>query len=692
MNHPLAEVTRRLGGIAYGGDYNPEQWPREVWREDARLMREAGVNLVTVGVFSWSRIQPRPGTYDWSLHDEVLDLLHAHGIAVDLATPTAAPPPWFTRRHPDARPVTASGTRLAHGSRQVFCPSSPAYAEAADALVIELATRYGSHPALALWHVHNEWGNHNALCYCDTSADAFRTWLKERYKTLDALNDVWGTDFWSQRYGDWEEIDPPRDTTAFRNPGQELDYRRFSSDALLTRHIAETALLRRTTPRIPITTNVMGTLEKKVDGYAFAAECDLVSVDHYLPAADPDGHIDLALNADLARGMAAGRPWLLMEHSTSAVNWQPVNVAKRPGETRRNSLTHLARGADGLMFFQWRQSRAGAEKWHSAMLPHAGTDGRVWKEVSALGAELASLAEVTGTRVQGEVAILFDWHNWWALELQARPSDQFRYPDVVRDWYEALWTMNIACDLVPPGADLTSYRVVVAPNLYLLSDDDADNLTQYVHQGGHLAVGCFSGVVDDSDRVRLGGHPGALREVLGLVVDEFLPLRMGERARLDDGTDVAQWVERVEPRGCATVLSYADSADGGPARGGPAVTRHGFGRGTAWYAAGRLPVSALRDVLRAVSERAHLTPVVEAPPGLEAARRVGERHSYLFLINHTEETVTVPVDGVGLAGAEVTDGRAVVPPGGVVVVREDLTSAPDRPADPSARICEERLT
>ncbi|MEU6273758.1 beta-galactosidase [Streptomyces populi] len=675
MTRSLNDVTRRLGGIAYGGDYNPEQWPREVWHEDVRLMREAGVNLVTVGVFSWSRIQPRPGVHDWSLHDEVLDLLHDNGIAVDLATPTAAPPPWFTRKHPDARPVTASGTRLAHGSRQVFCPSSPAYAEAADALVGELATRYGDHPALAMWHVHNEWGNHNALCYCDNSADAFRRWLQDRYKSLDVLNDSWGTDFWSQRYGDWEEIDPPRETTAFRNPGQELDYLRFSSDALLGRHLAETAVLRRVAPGVPITTNVMGTLEKKVDGHAFAAECDLVSVDHYLPAADPYGHVDLALNADLARGMAAGRPWLLMEHSTSAVNWQPVNVAKQPGEARRNTLTHLARGADGLMFFQWRQSRAGAEKWHSAMLPHAGTEGRVWKEVSALGAELAHLGEVTGTRVHGDVAVLFDWHSWWALELQARPSDQFRYLDAVRDWYEALWSMNITCDVLSPGADLTPYRAVVAPNLYLLSDDDTDNITQYVRQGGHLAVGCFSGVVDDCDRVRPGGHPGALRDVLGLVVDEFLPLRPSDRARLEDGTDARQWVERIEPRGCTTVRRFADTADGGPARGGPAVTRHAFGRGTAWYAGGRLSARSLRDVVREVCERAHVTPVVAAPPGLEAVRRTGHRHSYLFLINHTRDTVGVAVAGVGLAGAEVTDGQAVVPPGGVVVVREDIPAA-----------------
>lgn len=668
MAHPLTALNHRLGGVGYGGDYNPEQWPREVWREDVRLMREAGVNLVTVGVFSWSRIEPRPGAYDWALLDEVLDLLHTHGIAVDLATPTAAPPPWFTKLHPDALPVTASGTRLAHGSRQVFCPSSPAYAEAADALVGALATRYADHPAVALWHVHNEWGNHNALCYCDTSAAAFRTWLKERYTTLDTLNSAWGTDFWSQRYSDWDEIDPPRDTTAFRNPGQELDYRRFSSDALLARHRAETALLKRLAPGIPVTTNVMGTLEKKVDGYAFAAECDLVSVDHYLTAADPAGHIDLALNADLARGMAGGAPWMLMEHSTSAVNWQPVNVAKRPGELRRNSLTHLARGADGILFFQWRQSTAGAEKWHSAMLPHGGTDTRIWREARALGAELSDLAEVAGTRVRGEVALLFDWPTWWALELEARPSGRLRYLDAVRDWYAALWSLNLTCDLLPPGADLTPYRAVVAPNLYLLSEPDAANLDGYVRQGGHLAVGCFSGVVDTQDRVRPGGYPGALREVLGLRVDEYLPLRPGETARLDDGTLADDWVERVEPRGCSAVLRFTDKAGGGPAAGGPAVTRHDHGRGSARYVATRPSARTLRDLMRALAEEAGVRPV--AAEGVEAVRRTGPQGSYLFLINHTDDDVTVPVRGTGLLDAEVGDCGALVPAGGVVVVRE----------------------
>ncbi|MER6039066.1 beta-galactosidase [Streptomyces sp. NPDC001835] len=668
--HPLTALTRKLGSIAYGGDYNPEQWPRHVWQEDVRLMREAGVNFVTVGVFSWSRIQPRPGAYDFGLLDEVLDLLHANGVAVDLATATAAPPPWFTHLHPDALPVTSSGTRLAHGSRQAFCPSHPAYAEAADALVAALAERYASHPAVVLWHVHNEFGNHNALCYCDTSAAAFRRWLQERYTTLDTLNEVWGTDFWGQRYGDWEEIEPPRDTTAFRNPGQDLDYRRFSSDELLARHRAEAALLRRLAPGIPLTTNHLGTLEKKADAYSFAADCDLISLDHYLPAADPDGHIDLALNADLARGMAAGSPWLLMEHSTSAVNWQPVNVAKRPEEMRRNSLTHLARGADGIMFFQWRQSRAGAEKWHSAMLPHGGTDTRIWKEVCGLGADLAALGEVMGTRVAADVALLFDWHNWWALELDARPCGPMRYLELVRDWYEALWRLNITCDVVAPGADLTSYKAVVAPNIYLLADEHADALTAYVRNGGHLAVGCFSGVVDAHDRVHLGGYPGALREVLGLRIDEYLPLRPGDTVSLSDGSTAVQWAERVEPRGCAPVLRFADGSDGGPAAGGAALTRHTYGAGTSWYVATRASGATLQELVRRLGEEAGLRPVADVPDGVEAVRRSSTDGSYLFLINHGEDPAKVLVEGARLLDAAGDGCFTEIPAGGVAVLRE----------------------
>ncbi|GAA4831121.1 beta-galactosidase [Kitasatospora terrestris] len=670
MGNPLAALTERLGGIAYGGDYNPEQWPEHVWHEDMRLMREAGVNLVTLGVFSWSRIQPGPDTWDFSILDTVMDLLHEHGIAVDLATPTAAPPPWFTHHNPDALPVTADGTRLAHGSRQAFCPSSPAYARAADAVVTRLATRYATHPALVAWHVHNEWGNHNALCYCDISAAHFRRWLQERHTTLDNLNAAWGTDFWSQRYGGWEEIQPPRATTAFRNPGQDLDYRRFCSDALLIRHEAESTLLHRHAPGIPVTTNLMGTLERKIDGHAFSRRCDFIAVDHYLTAADPHSHIDLSLNADLARGMAEGQPWLLMEHSTSAVNWQPVNLAKAPGQMRRNSLAHLARGADGIMFFQWRQSRAGAEKWHSAMLPHGGTGSRIWHEVTSLGTDLARLREVSGTQVSTEVGLLFDWPTWWALELEARPSEHLRYLDLIHDWYGTLWNLGITCDLISPDADLGRYRAVFAPNLYLATAATVDRLTAHVHRGGHLAVGPFSGVVDEHDRLWDGPHPAALAELLGLTVDEYLPLPERAGAQLDSGTHARLWAERVRCDTSSPWMRFADTPYGGPARGGPAITVRNDTGGTVWYAGARLPEPTLVEFLDAVCHTAGIRPTAEVPPGVEAVRRTGEGRSLLFLINHTRRAVTVPVDGTALLDTPVLDGYLTLDPGAVAVIRE----------------------
>jgi beta-galactosidase len=506
----------KLDRFAFGGDYNPEQWPAAVWDEDVALMKEAGVTLVSVGIFSWALLEPAPGEYEFGWLDRVLDMLHDGGIAVDLATPTAAPPSWFIHRHPAARPVTRDGTVLGGGARQTFCPSSPDYHEASARITEQLAKRYGEHPALVLWHAHNEYGQANPLCYCPASAAAFRSWLRDRYGDLDTLNAEWGTTFWSQRYGDWAEIDVPVAAPTAVNPGQELDFLRFSSDAHLANFKRERDILRRHTPTIPVTTNFMIANCKTMDYWRWAPEVDVVSNNHYLQAELPDNQIELSMCADLTRSVAGGRPWILMEHSTGAVNWQPRNLAKRPGEMRRNSLAHVARGAEGVMYFQWRAARSGAEKFHSAMLPHGGTDTRIWRDVVALGAELPTLEALRGTEVRAEVAVLWDWESWWALELDWRPSVDLRYRERVHAYYERLWRSHLTADFAHPTAPLSRYNLVIGPSLYLMTTAAANNLAAYVRAGGTLVVSYFSGIVDERDAIHPGAYPGALREVLGV--------------------------------------------------------------------------------------------------------------------------------------------------------------------------------
>ncbi|WP_086771761.1 beta-galactosidase [Streptomyces bobili] len=443
--------------LAYGADYNPEQWPRDVWEEDVRLMREAGVTVVSVAIFSWARIQPTRDTWDFGWLDEVMDLLHAGGIGVDLATATASPPPWLTTAHPEILPVTANGETVWPGARQHWRPTSPVFREHALRLVRELAARYKDHPALVAWHISNELGCHNIFDYSDDAARAFRGWLRARYGTLEALNHAWGTAFWSQRYSDWEQILPPRLTASHPNPTQQLDFKRFSSDALKDYLRAEREVLRELTPEVPVTTNFMVMGGTKGMNYPdWADEIDFVSNDHYVHPG-PQDRDELSFSANLVSGISAGRPWFLMEHSTSAVNWQQVNVAKRPGDLARDALLHVAHGADAVCYFQWRQSAAGAEKYHSAMVPHAGADSDLFRAVAALGDTLKTLAPVAGTeRESARVGILYDWESWWASEQDSHPTSLLDYRQEALDWYSALLALGVRADLVTTRADLAA--------------------------------------------------------------------------------------------------------------------------------------------------------------------------------------------------------------------------------------------
>ena len=659
-----------LPPLAFGGDYNPEQWSRDAHVEDRDLMREAGVDLVTLGVFSWAWLQPTPDTWDFAWLDTQMDDLHAAGIRVDLATATASPPPWLTHRHPEMLPVTHDGRTLFPGGRQAFCPSSPVYREHALALCTALAERYKDHPALALWHVSNEIGCHNARCYCDVSAEAFRTWLRARYDDVAHLNDAWGTAFWSQRYDDFEQVLPPRVAPAHANPTQQLDFLRFSSDQLLDNFVVERDVLHRLSPGVPVTTNFMVMRQTmEMDYLRWGRELDVVSNDHYVIAAESDAHRELAFSADLTRGTADGKPWLLMEHSTSAVNWQPRNRAKKPGEMIRNSLAHVAHGADAVLFFQWRASRAGAEKFHSGLLPHAGTDTRQWREVVELSRVLDAVEDVTGSTARNQAAILFDYEAWWGCELDSHPSVDVRYRDRAEDLHRALSAQGVGVDVVHPSADLSAYRLVVVPTLYLVSDETVASIEAAAAAGATVVVTYFSGIVDEHDHIRLGGYPGAFRDLLGVRTTEFMPLLTGEQVQVEGlgGTVGADtWTEDLELAGAEAVATYAD----GPAAGLPAITRHGAGRGTAWYVATRLdPDGTDRLVERLVAETG-LEQLPGAAPDVEVTRRVGDEASWLFVINHGDADAPVPVHGQELVTGRAVEGDLVVPAGGVAVVRE----------------------
>lgn len=640
-------------------------------------MREAGVNIVSVGIFSWARIQPAENEWDFSWLDEIMDLLHAGGIGVDLATATASPPPWLTTAHPEILPVTASGETVWPGARQHWRPTSPVFREHSLRLVRTIAERYANHPALVAWHVSNELGCHNIYDFSDDATRAFRHWLRARYTTLDGLNHAWGTAFWSQRYSDWEQILPPRLAASHPNPTQQLDFKRFSSDALKEYLRAERDVLREITPGVPVTTNFMVMGGTKGMNYAdWADEIDFVSNDHYVTPG-PQDRDELSFSANLVSGISGGRPWFLMEHSTSAVNWQPVNLAKLPGDLARDSLLHVAHGADAVCFFQWRQSAAGAEKYHSAMVPHAGPDTDAFRAVTELGQTLRTLAPVAGSeRETARVGIVFDWESWWASEQDSHPTSLLDYRKEALDWYSALLTHGVRADVVTAQADLDRYQLLIAPVLHVVPAALAKELTRYAENGGHLVTTYFSGVVDENDHIWLGGYPGALRDLLGIRIEEFGPLLDGDTVEvtLDGTTSGTLWTDRItvtDPE--VEVLAEYGS---GAYAGRPAVTRLAVGQGSAAYVSTRLGADGLTVLLPKLLAAADVSG--ELPDGargsIELIVRRDSDSRYLFLVNRTDETV--PVTGLAgdlLIGRANDDGALVLSPRDVAVLRQPAT-------------------
>lgn len=622
-------LTENGRGIAFGGDYNPDQWSEETWDDDVRLMKKAGVNTVALAIFSWDRIQPQENRWDFGWLDRIIDKLGKAGIATDLASATATAPLWLYESHPEVLPRDKYGHPVNAGSRQSWSPTSPVFKEYALTLCRKLAERYGTNPYVTAWHMGNEYGWNNREDYSDNALEAFRAWCRRKYGTIGALNQAWGTTFWGQEMNSFDEVLIPRfmGADSMVNPGQKLDFERFGNDMLLDFYKAERDAIAEICPDKPFTTNFMVSTDQCCMDYAdWANEVNFVSNDHYFHEGG-EMHLDeLACSDALMDSFALGKPWYVMEHSTSAVQWKPLNMRKRKGETVRDSLAHVAMGADAINFFQWRASAFGAESFHSAMVPHAGEDTKLFRQVCELGETLQTLADagVQGSELErSDTAILFSAESEWATRSQTLPSMKLNHWHDVRDWYRAFLNAGSRADIMPLKYDWSDYKTVVLPTVLMLSAVDTRRLADFAAAGGRVVVGYATGLIDENFHTWLGGYPGAgnglLRDMLGIRGEEFNILGSGvegepEAIRLGAGGEVAPedaaalngattrlWQNDVTVTGDRTqvLAMYAgEEADEWELDGMAAVTRNPYGAGEAYFVGCDLDVADLTKLIR----------------------------------------------------------------------------------------------
>jgi len=636
-------MTKFFDRILFGGDYNPNQWPKEIWEEDIRIFKKASINSATVNVFSWAKIQPSENCYDFEELDQIIEKLSTEGFDIVLATSTAALPAWMFKKYPEVARTDYDGRHHKFGQRHNACPNSLVYQKYAERLATKLAERYGENPQVTCWHINNEYGGE---CYCDNCEKAFRVWLKDKYHTIEALNKAWNMEFWGHTVYEWDEIVLPNalsegigyDKTAFA--GISIDYRRFNSDSLLKNYMMERDAIRKIDPTTPITTNLMGTF-KGLDYFKWAKEMDLVSWDNYPSYNTPWSLV--AMTHDLMRGLKQ-QPFMLMEQTPSQQNWQPYNSLKKPGQMRAQSYQTIAHGADTIQYFQLRRSIGACEKFHGAVIEHVGhEDTRVFRETAALGAELAQLSDIIGTQTQAQVAVIFDWDNYWALEYTSGPTVDLKYVEQIHRYYRYFYEQNIAVDLVPVDADLSKYKLVAAPVLYMIKEGMQERLTDFVKQGGALLTTYMSGIVDQSDNVHLGGYPGPLRELAGIWVEEIDALAPEQSNGVslvnEDLTGTSNLVsDLIHLENAEALAHYTSNFYAGM----PAVTKNTFGDGTVYYFGGQLEDQLQDQLFKTIVEESDITPVIEEATKLEIACRENEEAKFFVIINFHEEVQPLP--------------------------------------------------
>lgn len=629
--------------VYHGGDYNPDQWDDATIEEDMRLFKKAGINFVVLPVFSWAKLEPREGVYDFAWLDKLMDTFEKNDIKVGMATPTTAQPAWLSKQYPEVLPVDKQGRKRTHGMRVFFCVNSPKYRERAAAIAEEMAKRYANHPSLALWHVANEYGT---FCYCPTCEAKFRTWLKTKYGTLDNLNEKWNTSFWGRTLYSFDEIMLPtelNDDYRF-NPSVNLDYRRFMTDSTIECFENEADILRKYNPNITIQTNISGHIEN-LDQFKMVKHMDIAAWDNYPKPSDDKSFI--AYKHDLMRGLNGGESYMMQEQSPNQQNWQPYSKLKRPGELRMLSYQAIAHGSDTCSYFQLRQSVAGQEMFHGAVISHAGHENtRTFWEVSQIGAELSKMGDTfLGGKRPAKVGIVFDWDNWWALEYAAAyclPNKNFNYLKRISKYHKVLFERNIPLDIISVDEDFSKYDVVLAPYLFMTKTGLAQRIQSFVKHGGTFLTTTMSGIVDEYNRAVFGEYPGQLKELLGIWVEEVDALPPEEKNEIvmdvSEGFSKDRYVcanhcDIIHTRGAEVLAHYGKDFYVNQ----PVVTKNTYGDGTAYYVGTEPDDAFLADIIEKICMENSIAAPYQTNGNVELTERVNDKYKTVFALNYDKE-------------------------------------------------------
>lgn len=666
----MKHTTPKFPVLLHGGDYNPGQWLDcpEILKEDVSLMKEAGCNAMSVGIFDWIRLEPEEGRYDFDWLEDIINRMYENGIYTVLATPSGARPAWMAQKYPEVLRVNSDGKRILFSERHNHCYSSPMYREKVKAMNTALAKRFGSHPAVILWHISNEYGGD---CHCELCQENFRKWLQQKYKTLDALNHAYWSAFWSHTYTDWSQISSPMDHGEHSIHNLVLDWKRFTTDMTVDFMKAEIAPLREVCPDIPVTTNMMGYYDG-LNYFKFKDVCDVISWDNY-PLWHSEGEnkipSNIAMAHDIMRSIHPGRPWLMMESSPSATNWQPICKVRRPGMHMLSSMQAIAHGSDSVQYFQWRKGRGSFEKFHGAVVDHYGkSDTRVFQDVAAVGKRLAALTDkLCGTEYPAKAAIIYDVENRWAIDqMQGLHNENQGYLEELQTVYRPFFRQGVNVDVLDMESDFDGYDLVIAPMLYMFRAGIADKLRRFTEKGGTLVMTCFSGIVDENDLCFLGGMPGeGMMEVLGLRSEETDALYPQDRnkALITHGLPGMKAAYEIRSLCDLIHLSTAKAlAEYGKDfyAGRPALTVNEFGKGKAYYIACRMEEAFYEDFFGALIEELSLKPIPVSLPNkvtMNTRRNPDTGAEYYILQNFNAKPIEVKLPQ-GLINMETGESLA----------------------------------